>query len=144
MAQGLPLLALTQGDPAGVGREILLRSLAGLPTEGSFRPLLIAERAALESVREHAGEQVWDRLVEVTAEDLVSWSPEGGEIALLDPVGQRRQVVPGQSGVADAGGALAALDVGIELCRSRVADALVTAPVSKASIASYSAIPKSS
>ena len=42
---------------------------------------------------------------------------------------------PGESGPADAHGALAALDAGIALARAGVIDALVTAPVSKASIA---------
>src|SRR6186997_1825893 len=41
----------------------------------------------------------------------------------------------GSSGPADAAGAMAALDAGIALVRSGAADALVTAPVSKESIA---------
>ncbi|HEY0784142.1 MAG TPA: 4-hydroxythreonine-4-phosphate dehydrogenase PdxA, partial [Thermoanaerobaculia bacterium] len=58
-------------------------------------------------------------------------------VPVLDPVGSRRQVHLGASGAADAAGAMAALDAGIALARSGVADALVTAPVSKASIATH-------
>ncbi len=54
---------------------------------------------------------------------------------MLDPVGDARAVTFGHSGPADAAGAMAALDAGIELVRSGAADALVTAPVSKESIA---------
>ncbi len=56
---------------------------------------------------------------------------------MLDPVGDRRTISLGTSGPADAAGAMAALDAGIALVRSGAADALVTAPVSKESIARH-------
>ena len=58
-----------------------------------------------------------------------------GALPVLDPVGERRPVTLGRSGPADAHGAVAALDAGIALARSGAARALVTAPVSKESIA---------
>jgi 4-hydroxythreonine-4-phosphate dehydrogenase len=58
-------------------------------------------------------------------------------VTVLDPVASARVVSPGRSGAADATGALAALDAGIDLARSGVADALVTAPLSKESIARH-------
>ncbi|MFP5285482.1 MAG: PdxA family protein, partial [Thermoanaerobaculia bacterium] len=66
-------------------------------------------------------------------------SPPGEmeEIPVLDPVGSRRQVSLGSSGPADAAGAMAALDAGIALVRGGLAGALVTAPVSKESIARH-------
>jgi 4-hydroxythreonine-4-phosphate dehydrogenase len=48
-----------------------------------------------------------------------------------------RRVEPGRSGPEDAQGALAALDAGIDLASRGVARALVTAPVSKESIARH-------
>jgi 4-hydroxythreonine-4-phosphate dehydrogenase len=48
-----------------------------------------------------------------------------------------RRVEPGRSGAADAAGAMAALDAGIALARAGEVDALVTAPVSKGSIARH-------
>ncbi|HEX7180892.1 MAG TPA: 4-hydroxythreonine-4-phosphate dehydrogenase PdxA, partial [Thermoanaerobaculia bacterium] len=56
-------------------------------------------------------------------------------IPVLDPVGEPRALAFGESGPADAAGAMAALDAGIALVRSGAADALVTAPVSKSSVA---------
>jgi 4-hydroxythreonine-4-phosphate dehydrogenase len=127
-----PLLALTQGDPAGIGPEILLKLLAaGAPTQ--WRPLLIAERAALEALRPSLPGFPWDRLRYFTGPEI----REGDFIPVLDPVGDRRSVTPGSSGPADAAGAMAALDAGIALVRSGAADALVTAPVSKESIARH-------
>jgi 4-hydroxythreonine-4-phosphate dehydrogenase len=135
-----PVLALTQGDPAGIGPEILLKLLREEPAPAAWRPLLVAERAALEALRPVLPDFPWDRLT------WLPGPPEGGTLAVfeksggipvLDPVGVRRQLSPGHSGAADAAGAMAALDAGIALVRSGAADALVTAPVSKESIARH-------
>lgn len=128
-----PVLALTQGDPAGVGPEILLRVLAD-PGPLPWLPLLFAERAALESRRRMVPEAPWERL---TYGSAVPAEIEPGTVAVVDPVGRPRQVVPGQPAPADAAGALAALDAAVAAVRSGRADALVTAPVSKAVIARY-------
>jgi 4-hydroxythreonine-4-phosphate dehydrogenase len=174
-------LALTQGDPAGIGPEILLKLLAAAPAAGKpaggaprgWQPLLVAERAALEALRPALPGAPWDRLRYLAgvpdAAELDAMAAEGADIAgpgpeigagsggtvvgagaaggasagaagwvpVLDPVGARREVVPGSSGAADAAGAIAALDAGIELVRRGVADALVTAPVAKESIARH-------
>jgi 4-hydroxythreonine-4-phosphate dehydrogenase len=127
-----PRLALTQGDPAGIGPEILLKLLApGMPAD--WRPILVAERAALDALRPSLPGFPWDRLRYVAGPEI----EEGDFIPVLDPVGDRRAITLGSSGPADAAGAMAALDAGISLVRSCAADALVTAPVSKESIARH-------
>jgi len=135
-----PVLALTQGDPAGIGPEILLKLVAGLPPAGArYVPLLVAERAALEAVRELVPAGTWERLAFLDsppgAEELATLP--AGAVPVLDPVGRPREVNPGRSGPEDARGALAALDLGIELASTGVAAALVTGPVSKESIAKH-------
>jgi 4-hydroxythreonine-4-phosphate dehydrogenase len=129
-----PVLALTQGDPAGIGPEILLKLFLDSPEPESWLPVLVAERAALEALRPVFPGFPWDRLRYLASppgrEELA-----GGGIPVLDPVGSRRTVAFGSSGPADAAGAMAALDAGIVLVRAGAADALVTAPVSKGSIA---------
>jgi len=122
-----------------VGPEILLRLLAGHESDrGRYRPLLIAERAALEAVRDVVPEAPWDRLVYlpgvVSRESL---SPGDDRIPVLDPVGSERRVEPGRPGPADATGALLALDTGIGLAASGLVSALVTCPVSKETIARH-------
>jgi 4-hydroxythreonine-4-phosphate dehydrogenase len=144
-----PRLVLTQGDPAGIGPEILLKLLsedsgsAGFDRGGQDRggrdrwqPIVVAERAALEALRPIFPGFPWDRLHDLTGilSPGAPLAPEG-TIPLLDPVGTRRAIPFGDSGPADAAGAMAALDAGIALVRSGAADALVTAPVSKSSIA---------
>jgi 4-hydroxythreonine-4-phosphate dehydrogenase len=145
-------LVLTQGDPAGIGPEILLKLFSmpaapGLPGLPAWQPLLVAERAALEALRASLPGAPWERLrylsgppdaAELDAVFSASGlAGAGGFVPVLDPVGARRAVVPGVSGPADAAGAIAALDAGMALVRRGIADALVTAPVSKESIARH-------
>ncbi len=130
-----PVLAITQGDPAGIGPEILLKLLREEPAPAAWQPLLVAERAALEALKPVLPDFPWDRLT------WLPGPPAGGDlpagIPVLDPVGDKREISFGHSGPADAAGAMAALDAGIALVRSGAADALVTAPVSKESIARH-------
>ncbi len=142
-----PLLALTQGDPAGIGPEICLRVLAEWTPEQPWRPLLIAEWAALQALRPSLPEAPWERLLPLQqspqdtglSDALGSWQASGSEnqIPVLDPVGARREVTLGQPVAADARGALAALDLGIDLAQRSLAQALVTAPLNKAQIAEH-------
>jgi 4-hydroxythreonine-4-phosphate dehydrogenase len=129
-----PVLALSQGDPAGIGPEILLEVAAGCD-RARWTPLLVGERAAFEALCDPA------RLELLRYFDNPPSSEElaglGEQIAILDPVGEPRQVIPGESGPADAAGAIAALDAALDLNHSGLARALVTAPVSKASIAHH-------
>ncbi len=129
------VLALTVGDPAGIGPEIVLRALSAPGADDSAIPLIVGERLALEAVRGLAPDFPWDRLVAVSSPDRAALESLGGRIGLLDPVGELRPLELGSSGAADAFAAMAALDAGLDLARRGVVDALVTAPVSKSSIA---------
>ncbi len=132
-----PLLALTQGDPAGIGPEILLKVLAGDRVRRPWRPVLIAERAALECLRPVLPDVPWTRLSYVAEGELATVSWRTGLIPVIDPVRSPRNLTPGRPGPADAAGALAALDTGVALARRGVAHALVTAPINKAEIARH-------
>jgi 4-hydroxythreonine-4-phosphate dehydrogenase len=129
---------VSQGDPAGIGPELMLR-LAARPPREDCELLFVAERAALEAVR-HLAPEGWERLAFVDgapARGEEGANPDGVRIAVLDPVREARAVVPGRSEAADARGAIAALDRAVALTRAGDADALVTLPVSKASIARH-------
>jgi 4-hydroxythreonine-4-phosphate dehydrogenase len=130
------VLALTAGDPAGIGPEIALTALAAERVEGSV-PLLVGERAAFESVRALVPSFPWDRLTEVSSPGRAALESLAGGIALLDPVAERRAIRFGQSGPADAHAAIAALDAATDLAKRGVVDAVVTAPIAKSSIARH-------
>lgn len=136
------LLALTQGDPAGVGPEILLRVADRWSPELAWTPILIVERAALEPLRAVTPAESWKRLAylpngrPVVGNDALE--RVGREsIPVLDPVATPRSLTLGEPGEADARASLAALDRGLDLVVRGVARALVTAPVGKAAIARY-------
>ncbi|MFQ5526580.1 MAG: 4-hydroxythreonine-4-phosphate dehydrogenase PdxA, partial [Thermoanaerobaculia bacterium] len=134
----LPVLAITQGDPAGVGPEVLLKWASA--RQGGYVPLVVAEQAALEQARRTvvgAGEVVCDYLSEVESRDQLVEREDRDGLAVLDPVAESRAVEFGESGTQDAGGALACLETAVELARAGVVDAVVTSPVSKYSIARH-------
>ncbi len=141
MPSSKPVLAITQGDPAGIGPEILLKLMQDSPDDLSYSPLLVAERCALEALKGSVPEAPWERLdflATIPTRQSLSvrqYSTGKEPIPVLDPIAQRRKLEFGHSSPADAAGALAALDAGVAAVRSGVADALITAPVSKESIA---------
>lgn len=135
----LPLLALTQGDPAGIGPEILLRlALSGEPGELPFRPLLLLEEAAANALKDTLPDLAWDRLTPLPSPDPEALAAlPAGAVPFLDPVREARAVQLGEPGAADAHGAMAALDQGVKLAEEGVADALVTAPLAKSVVARH-------
>jgi len=99
--------------------------------------LLVAERVALEAVRGSLSGPLPElRFIErVESRDEIDAGEES--VTVLDPVSRPRRITPGQPGPDDARAAVAALDAGLAAVRSACADALVTAPVSKETIARW-------
>lgn len=114
-----------------MGPEILLRHLEH---ELPYQPILVAEASALESVRALVSERLWTQLRFVST--LSEWT-RGDGVPVLDPTGSEREVSPGDPTEADAVGAIAALDLAIELARDGVVSGMVTAPLSKETVARY-------
>ncbi len=116
-----------------------MRALAAARPGLAARPLLVAERAAIDSLGGRIEPELVERIVWLATkprrEELEAMPAEA--LPAVDPVGARRAVAPGRSGPADAQGALAALDLAIDLALAGAVDAVVTAPVSKASIATH-------
>ncbi len=131
----VPTLVFTQGDPAGVGPELLLRLLGerlGSPAAGgesgpAFKAVVVAERAVLERYAAAVPGQGVLRGEEAAGDRLV----------LVDPVGRSRSVEPGRPRRADAEGAMAALDRAFEVMKAGAGDALITLPVNKSEIARH-------
>jgi 4-hydroxythreonine-4-phosphate dehydrogenase len=132
-----PIIALTQGDPAGVGPEVALKAVAQGQPPHDFVPLLVAERAALEPLRQSLDLQSDSVLYLDAPPTRATLADLHGRVPVFDPMSEDRVIEPGCSGAADALGALASLDVALDLARAGVVDAMVTAPVGKASIAEH-------
>jgi len=107
-------IAITAGDPCGIGPEVVLKALADVPRAG-VRLIVIGDR----------------RVFEQTARRLRMRFPRW-EFA---DVGHRQTFVPGRSSRAAGAASLAYLDAAMALWRANQIQGLVTAPVTKWAIA---------
>lgn len=126
-----PILALTMGDPCGVGAEIAVKALANKAFYDQARPLVIGDLTRLEYCF---------KFVELPLKLNVIRSPEEGrfEFGTLDVL---HMEVPGVSslgyGKVDAVAGEAAVTYvlkAIELAKAREVDAVVTGPLNKEAI----------
>ena len=117
--EGRPLLALTVGDPAGIGPEIVAAALGDGRVRAAARIVAIGP----ECVRPAGLEVV------VPAEGL-EWSAAREDVLWVESEDPGGWVV-GRPQAAAGRAALAALRAGHELAHSGVVDGLVTGPVSK-------------
>lgn len=124
MIRDLPILAVTPGEPSGIGPEILLK----LAASGSGHRLLAV--ADIGMLRQHG--QALDLPVEID-----SWQPGdtvvAGRLSCLD-VQLAEISVPGQLSTVNAAYVLETLRKATDLTTSGLAAALVTGPVHKAVI----------
>ena len=116
-----PTLALTIGDPAGIGPEVVMRALMDPATAALARFLIIGDRAVVKEA---------ERLCGV---DLCADLPQA---QLHDP-GALGAHVPtyGRLDAASGRAALTYVREATDLCLAGRADAMVTAPINKAAVA---------
>ena len=111
---GIPRLAITAGDPAGIGPEICLKACAELARENLFSPVLVGPEPAFLQAAEMLGLPV----------------PQ----AVVDPCGLSPHF-PKQTVSPDCGAAaLRALEWAAKSALSGEVDGIVTAPLCKESI----------
>lgn len=122
----LPRLALTGGEPAGVGPELLVR-LAATPLAANF--IAIADRGLLERAAERSNMAI--RLQDDDGEDLTHRPP--GTLRVRH-VPLSALELPGRPDPRNASYVLATLTEAADGAVSGRYDALVTAPVQKSSI----------
>jgi 4-phospho-D-threonate 3-dehydrogenase / 4-phospho-D-erythronate 3-dehydrogenase len=121
-----PTLAITMGDPAGVGPEIIVKAAHRLRHRldaGQLRLLVIGHRSALAAARALVADAPGFPVVDEAAEwPALALLPAGDEQAHL-PVGE----------VSAEGGRFAylAVELGTRLALARRLDGIVTAPLNK-------------
>ncbi|TCN26535.1 4-hydroxythreonine-4-phosphate dehydrogenase PdxA [Mesobacillus foraminis] len=129
MNQNKPVVGITMGDAAGVGPEIILKSLAYEEMYQISAPLVIGDSKILERAKSFVNSELV--IKSVSAEELDQVSYQFGTVHCLDlnllpsdlPVGQ---VSP------DAGhAAFEYLRTAIELAKEQKIDAICTAPLNK-------------
>lgn len=125
-----PIIAVTMGDPAGIGPEIVLKALADPALKKSARLLILGDWNVLQRAR-----------LRGRRPELLCWRPGQPLLPMLDHA--RAHVVcplsaltpaqsrPGRPSRAGGHGAFRYIRVAAKLALSGVADAMATAPISK-------------
>lgn len=123
-----PLLAITMGDPAGIGPEIIVKALQHPTVYAQCRPLVIGDRRMLTQAAQWTGLPAAFELITEPA----TGEYQVGRIALLDRANaDPATILPGR--ISAAAGA-AAVDYVIHACDLALAgivDGVVTAPLNK-------------
>ncbi len=125
MAPDRPL-ALTQGDPAGIGPDITLAAWAARRETGLPPFLFIGDPEVLKSRAALLDLDVSIR--EATAETAVSVFDHA--IPVL-PISSGVEVAAGEPHVATARGTISSIEIAVDLCFSGRASAVVTNPIAK-------------
>lgn len=129
-----PIIAVTMGDPAGIGPEIIIKALADPKIAQQCRPLILGDWGVLQ--RAQKGRRGSPR--------LVCWQPGQRLLPMLNSPGQfvvcslsaltAKQSRPAVASVAAGHGTYRYIRVAAKLALSKVADAIATAPISKSSL----------
>ncbi len=119
-------LALTMGEPAGIGGEIAMQ--AWLRRGDGIPPFFLLDDAArLGALAQRLGWKVPIRAIAAPEETASIFA----QALPVLPIALARPVVPGQADPANAPAVIAAIDRAIELARSGRAAAIVTNPINK-------------
>lgn len=133
-----PLLAITMGDAAGIGPEIIVKALARLDVLAACRPLVIGDADILEQhlrfwPRTAGGPAVQPVVRRVSAPEDVQDVP-WGTIPVLQPGGALESVRPGQLSAEAGRGAVEFVLAAAELAKAGRIAGIVTAPLNKEAI----------
>jgi 4-hydroxythreonine-4-phosphate dehydrogenase len=130
-ASSRPLLAITLGDPAGIGPEIVLKALGHPELFHRCRPLVIGDRRILE----RAAPWVDSTLTLEPVTRPVEGRFEPGSITLLDLQNAPPDECPvGEISAASGNAAVEYVFSGCDLALAGEVDAVVTAPLNKAAM----------
>lgn len=124
-----PLLAITLGDPAGIGPEIILKAMTHSQVHEICRPLVIGDRRILKRAASWLGSPL-PPVEEVASPSAGVYA--AGTLALLDLHNADPQEIPvGQVRAAAGRAAVEYVFRACDLALAREVDAIVTAPLNK-------------
>jgi 4-hydroxythreonine-4-phosphate dehydrogenase len=127
-----PRLAVTLGDPAGVGPEVVARALTAPEASERCRPLVVGPLQALEAALKDVGAGL--SLFPAEAADPWAGAPGPDAVPVLDPCGGAPLPDPGVPSGATGRMAVQALEAACDLALAGTVDGIVTAPLSKAAV----------
>lgn len=128
MKDQAPLVAVTMGDPSGIGPEIIVKALARDDTRTRCRLLVLGARGALERALAVTGVNLDIRSV---GSDLSHQWEEGTlylrEVAALQP----NEMEFGHPSLAGGEAAYRCIAEAARLCQAGIAEGMATAPINK-------------
>ncbi|WP_052263462.1 4-hydroxythreonine-4-phosphate dehydrogenase PdxA [Geobacter pickeringii] len=128
MKDQLPLVAVTMGDPSGIGPEIIVKALAWADISARCRPLVLGVRGALERALAVTGANL---VIQPVGSDLPQQWEAGvlylREVAALQP----DDMVFGKPSLAGGEATFRSITEAARLCQAGIADGMATAPINK-------------
>lgn len=132
MADERPRLAVTMGDPAGIGPEIVVEALRAPEVHRVCRPVVVGDRGVLEAAARIKGLEIEIAVVEATGQAR----PDAARLALLD-LGNVdvAALVRGRVDPAAGEAAYAYVIRAADLALAGAVEGMVTAPINKEALA---------
>lgn len=132
MADDRPVLAITMGDAAGIGPEIIVKALARPQVQALCRPIVIGDVAIMER---HL--RFWPRdertgrpsVRGIAAPEEAQWEPE--VLNVLQPGPSLGPIEPGKLSAEAGLGAVTYVKAAVSLAKERRVQGIVTAPLNK-------------
>ena len=128
----LPLIAVTTGDPAGIGPEVVLKALASDEVRATCRPVVFGHDAALREAAARLA--LWSDWEAIGSLDALAGT--AAPVVLYDlggaPLGQLFAARPTAEGGAAC---LRYVEAALEAAQQGRVDAIATAPIHKRAIA---------
>ena len=125
-----PVLAITMGDGAGIGPEIVVKALSRPEVRALCRPLVIGDVMALYRSLQFVPDSVRPRVVPVATPAEVDWG-DMTAIPVLQPGDALADVKPGELSAAAGRGAVEYVLAACELAKRSAVAGIVTAPLNK-------------
>ncbi len=134
-SETLPTVAITTGDPAGIGPEVVLKALADRELLSTARWVVIGDAAILSTVGKQIGLKPPDCIVQDGRSAQWPAGSRTAQVCLLD----LRQLEPSQFTIGKlnamcGSAALEYVRTATRLCLDGQADAMVTAPLNKEAV----------
>ena len=122
-----PVIAITMGDAAGVGPEVIVKALAGAAQKLPFRPLVVGDAARLRRAVEITGAAL--AVHPVASPEEAAWQP--GTVDCLDLANIPEDLPFGALSAVAGEGAYQYIEAATKLASEGRVDAICTAPLNK-------------
>lgn len=126
-----PIVAITMGDPAGVGPEVILKALMDPAVRHACNPLILGDWGVLQ--RTGRGQNKLPALIRWDHGQSLAYLFQRGGASVVCPLSSLKAAEsrPGLPSTAGGHAAYRYIRVAAKLALSKVADAIATAPISK-------------